>query len=288
MTLNVQQLLDLRFPVVRQSYSKFDTIRHALSLGLGLSPTEPKQLRYVYEECEQGLVALPSMASVLAYVGHWSRDPALGLDWRRILHAEQRVTLHQPVAVEARVAAETRITEVVDKGRGKGAVLHATREIVDEVDGARVATVTMATFARGDGGHGGSGPGPEPLAPVPQRPADSAVHFSTSPQAALLYRLQGDLNPLHADPAVAIQAGYPVPILHGLCCFGLATYCVISEACGGDPSGVRSLSARFTAPVFPGETLCTELWQEARAVRFRVSVPARGVVALDRGRIGLL
>lgn len=286
MSLDVSQLLARRFPVVRHTYTAFDTVRYALSVGLGMAPTDARELRYVHEECEGGLRVMPAMASVLAYAGHWSRDPALGLDWKRILHGEQRMQLHRPLAAAARVVAETRITDIVDKGEGRGALLCATRQILDEDDHAPVATVTMVTFARGDGGRGGSGPGPAPLAALPQRVPDHVVERPTSPQGALLYRLQGDLNPLHADPAVAAQAGYPRPILHGLSFFALATDGVITHACDADPGTVRELSVRFTAPVFPGETLRTEVWREGTQARYRTSVPARGVVVLDRGTVG--
>jgi acyl dehydratase len=228
------------------------------------------------------------MASVLSYAGHWSRDPALGLDWKRILHGEQRVQLHRPVPTEARVVARTRITDIVDKGTDKGAVLYAQREIADALTQQPLATVTMVTFARGDGGRGGHGEGLPPLPEVPARAPDTVSDFTTSPQAALLYRLAGDSNPLHAEPRVARQAGYERPILHGLCMFGLATWQVVESGCGGDPARVRSLAGRFTAPLYPGETLRTQIWHERDALHFRVSVPARGVTVFDRGFVGLV
>jgi acyl dehydratase len=287
MTLDVRQLIARAFPEVEHVYGPIDCIRYALSLGLGLDPCDERQLRYVYEEAEGGLRALPAMASVLSYAGHWSRDPALGLDWKRILHGEQRVQLHRPVPTQAHVVARTRITDVVDKGPGKGAVLYARREIMDAVTREPLATVTMVTFARGDGGCGSHGEGLLPLPEMPSREPDRVMAFATSPQAALLYRLAGDTNPLHAEPRVAQQAGYSRPILHGLCMFGLATWQVGESACEGDPTRVRSLAGRFTAPLYPGETLRTEVWHEGEASRFRVSVPARGVVVFDRGVVGL-
>lgn len=287
MTLNVRQLLDKRFPEVEQTYGKTDCIRYALSLGLGMDPCDDRQLRYVYEECEGGLRALPAMASVLSYAGHWSRDPALGLDWKRILHGEQRVRLHRPIPTEGRVVARTRITDVVDKGRDKGAVLYARREISDVLTHQPLATVTMVTVARGDGGRGGHGDGLPPLPDVPPRTPDAVEDFALSPQAALLYRLAGDLNPLHAEPRVAKQAGYERPILHGLCMFGLATWQAVELACGGDVERVRGLAGRFTAPLYPGEALRTQVWREGTSVRFRVLVPARGATVFDRGLIEL-
>jgi acyl dehydratase len=286
MTMDVRRLIEKRFPEVEQRYGPLDCVLYALSLGLGLDPCDARQLRYVHEETEGGLRALPAMASVLSYAGHWSRDSALGLDWKRILHGEQRIELHRPVPTAARVVARTRITDVVDKGPGRGAVLVARREIADAGTREPLATVSMVTFARGDGGQGGHGVGLPPLPEMPAHAPDLETDFTTSPQAALLYRLQGDSNPLHADPRVARDAGFDRPILHGLCMFGLATWQVV-EACGGDPARLRSLAGRFTAPLYPGETLRTQVWHEAGSARFRVLVPARGVVVFDRGVVGL-
>ena len=288
MAMNVQQLLEKEFPVVEHTFTEIDSIRYALSLGLGMSPTDLRQLRYVYEECEGGLLALPAMASVLAYAGHWARDPSLGLDWKRILLGEQRIELHRPVPTAGSVAARTRVTSVVDKGRDKGAVLYARREIDDQISGVPIATVTMVTVARGDGGQGSGGNDePAPLMPIPSRSPEAMLDFPSSPQAALLYRLAGDRNPLHADPKVAAQAGYPAPILHGLCSFAIATWCAVEAACIGDPARVKSLEARFTAPVFPGEILRTEVWTDGGTIHFRTSVPAREATVIDRGTIRL-
>jgi acyl dehydratase len=142
----------------------------------------------------------------------------------------------------------------------------------------------MVTFARGDGGQGGSTREQAGVHAIPARTPDLVADFTTSPQAGLLYRLAGDLNPLHADPKVAAVAGYDAPILHGLCTFGVACHRLVDAACGGDASRVRSLSCRFTAPVYPGETIRTALWLDGPVVSFRSSIPARGVTVLDHGR----
>jgi acyl dehydratase len=286
-TIDIRQLIEKRFPVVEQQWGPVDCIRYALSLGLGSNPCDRRQLRYVYEEYEGGLRAVPAMACVLAYAGHWSRDPALGLDWKRILHGEQRVELHRPIPVAGHVAAQTHITDVVDKGPSNGAVIYARRDVVDIATSEPLATVTMITVARGDGGHGGHGDGLAPLSAMPARAPDGIFDFATSAQAALLYRLAGDTNPLHADPRVAHDAGFDRPILHGLCVFGLATWQAIEMLPGGDPARVCALAGRFTAPLCPGEQVRTEIWQEGDVVRFRVGVPARGATVLDRGMVRL-
>ncbi len=284
MALNVEQLLSKQFPVVEHSYTWMDTVRYALSIGLGMQPTDERQLRYVYEECRGGLLALPSMAAVLAYPGFWSRDPALGLDWKQIVHGEQRIVLHRLVPTAGTVVAQNRIVAVIDKGAGKGALLISEREIKDKATQEPIATVTMLTFARGDGGRGGSTTQQPVTHQVPARSPDLVRDFTTSPQAGLLYRLAGDLNPGHADPQVAAAAGFRAPILHGLCTFGVAGYGLVEGACDGNPLALRSLSCRFTSPVYPGETIRTEMWVDASVVSYRASIPARSVVVIDHGR----
>lgn len=284
MSLDVQQLLNKSFPIIEHTYDHKDTIRYALSLGLGMDPLDERQLRFVHEEHAAGFLVQPSMASVLAYAGHWSRDPELGLDWKRIVHGEQYVTLHRPVPPAATVVAQTRITKVVDKGKDKGAILYAEREIRDKLSRERIATVVMATFARGDGGRGGSSTEVAAVHGIPRRDPDIVADFQTSPQAGLLYRLAGDYNPLHAAPSIAAEAGYRAPILHGLCTLGVACHRIVERMCDGDPARMRSLSCRFTAPVYPGEMIRTEIWRDGESVSFRAAIPARGTVVLDHGR----
>ncbi len=287
MTLNVDQLLSTRFPVVEHSYTWQDTIRYALSLGLGMHATDPRELRYVYEECEGGLQVVPSMAAVLAYPGFWSRDPVFGLDWKRIVHGEQHIVLHRAIPTEATVVARNRVVDVIDKGAGKGALLVTERVVQVKATDEPVATVRMVTFARGNGGEGGSARSLPAVHALPVGHPDAVADFSMSPQAGLLYRLAGDLNPAHADPRIAAEGGFAAPILHGLCTYGVACHRLVELVCGGQPDRLRSLSCRFTSPVYPGETLRTEVWNDGGAVSFRVSVPARGAVVLEHGRAEL-
>ena len=285
MAVNLDKLRARQFPLVRDTYSVQDTIRYALSVGVGMFPTEERHLRYVWEEAPKGLLVLPSMASVLAYAGHWSRDPELDLDWPRILHGEQRVVLHRSIPAAAAVEAQTRIAAVQDKGTARGAVMDAVREIRDTHTRQLIATVTMITFLRGDGGQGGFGQPSPPCRPVPDRTPDWTVIVPTSPQAGLLYRLEGDLNPVHADPVTASQAGFGAPIMHGLCTFGAVVHSLMGWACDDDSSAVRELAVRFTAPAYPGDVLHTQAWREGQNLRFRTAVEARGVTVLDRGLI---
>jgi acyl dehydratase len=280
MPIQYDRLKSRRFPVLEHTYSTKDTMLYALGLGLGLDPMDEDQLRFTYEE---GLKALPTMAVVLAYPGFWAKEPDTGLDWQKILHGEQWLKVDKPLPPSGTVTGQQRITEILDKGAGKGALLFSERDIKDKA-GNLLATVGGVTFARGDGGFGGpSGPQPEPHR-LPERAPDKAYDFKTSPQAALVYRLSGDMNPLHADPKVAASAGFKQPILHGLCTYGVAGFALLKLACGGDPARLRSMQVRFSAPVYPGETIRTEAWLDGKIVSFRSRVVERDVVVLNNGR----
>lgn len=282
--LNWQQVLDWKFPDVEQDYTTRDTMLYALGLGYGRDPLDEDELRYVFEEHEQGLRAVPSMAVVLGGPGAWMRDPRTGIDWVRSLHGEQGLVMHAPLPPQARVIGRNRVTDIIDKGAGKGALLLMERDIVDAATGKLIATRTSSSFLRGDGGCGAPGkaqPKPEPL---PSRQPDHVVAIETRPESALLYRLSGDFNPVHASPAVARKAGFQRPILHGLCTFGIATRALIRGACGNDPDRLAALSGRFSASVYPGETQTVELWDEGQGrIRFRTRVVERELTALDFG-----
>jgi acyl dehydratase len=237
-------------------------------------------LRFVYED---GLVAVPSMATILGHPGFWLGDPELGLDWPSALHGEQSVTLHVPLPSAGTVIARNTIDAVVDRGKGKGLFVHTSRTLHDHATDTQLATLRSLIILRGDGGTGGFGqPDTRTPEPVPDRSPDMALEKKSLPQAALIYRLSGDLNPLHADPAVATGAGFPGPVLHGLCTMGMATREIMRACCGDDPAQIGSISVRFAAPVFPGETIRTEIWREADEVRFRSLVVERDTVVLDR------
>ena len=282
MTIDYDRLMSWRFPPVRQTLRKKDCILYALGVGLGGDPLDSGQLRFLYED---GLAALPTMAVVLAYPGFWVKDQATGIDWVRVVHGEQAITLHRQLPVEAELVGTTRVTGIVDKGAGNGAVLYSERKIADAVTGELYATLAMSSFCRGDGGFGGpSGPS-RAVHTIPERAPDAVCDLPTLPQQALLYRLNGDYNPLHADPAVAREAGFARPILHGLCTLGVAGHALLRSCCDYDPRRMRSLALRFSAPVFPGETLRTEMWRDGAVVSFRTSVVERQMVVLNNGRM---
>lgn len=272
--LDPERLLALRFPEIAHAYTARDTMLYALGLGLGHDPMSRPQLRYVYEP---GLRALPSMASVLAYPGFWYRDMDTGLDAARVVHGAERIALHAPLPPAATVLATPRVIDVIDKGAGRGAVVVSERTIRDAADGRALATVRQTAFCRGDGGFGGA-PRDEPRpAPPPDRPADRALDWPTLPQAALIYRLSGDPNPLHADPDAARAAGFARPILHGLCTMGIVCHAAVATLFGDDPDRLATMDCRFTAPVVPGDCIRCEFWAMADGWRFRAAVGATTV-----------
>jgi acyl dehydratase len=280
MAIDHEKLLNWPVPEIKQRYEVRDTILYALALGCGSDPLDEEDLRFVYED---GIRVQPAMAVVLGYPGFWLNDPATGIDWKKVLHGEQSLTLHKPLPAAATVIGRTKITGIVDKGAGKGALLFSEREVIDTATGDLLATLGSTTFLRGDGGFGGpSGPTPEPHR-LPDGDPHVSLDLPTLPQAALIYRLCGDANPLHADPKVALAAGFPRPILHGLCTFGVAVRAIMRAYCGNEQSKLRKIQVRFSAPVFPGETIRTEIWRDGAALSFRARVVERDSVVLNNG-----
>ena len=271
------------FEEIEQSWSDKDSILYALGLGFGHDPSDPAQLPFVFEEAE-GFSAVPTMAVVLAGPGFWARNDDTGIVWQKVLHGEQGMELFRPLPASGRVKATSRVVRVLDKGEGKGALIYVERDLIDAENGEKIATLTSTTFARGNGGFGGeAGPQPAPHV-IPDRAPDVEVDLPTLPQAALIYRLSGDFNPLHADPAVAKQVGFDAPILHGLCTLGVAGHAVLKAFCDYDAARLKSLKLRFSAPVYPGETIRTQLWRDGDVVSFRARVVDRDVTVLDNGR----
>lgn len=283
MTINEQALLSWSFDPIRFSVTPRDAIIYGLGLGLGSDPTDPRQLRHIYEN---GLVAFPTMPVVLGSPGMWFARA--GLDARKVLHGSQSVDVLAPLPLDTPLVALNRVSELVDLGAEKGAVVEVSRQI-ETADGVPVARLVSSYFCRGDGGFGGSRSQPSKRPPVrPDRAPDDIRRIPTLPQAALLYRLNGDLNPLHADPAFASKVGYERPILHGLCSFGMCARALVDSACGGNGDGLKAISARMSRPVFPGEVLDVEIWCDGEAVQFEARVAERDVVVISGGtaRIG--
>jgi len=281
MPLNIEALSNWKFEDLEHTYTARDTMLYALGLGFGEDPMDQKELSYVYEE---NLSAVPSMAVILGYPGFWLKDPKTGIDWRKVLHGEQWLDVYKPLPAEGKVIGRTKIDSISDKGEGKGAVIYLSRDIIDAASGDTLARVSMSTFCRGAGGFGGENlAGPTPAA-LPDRAPDHVCDLTTLPRQALIYRLSGDYNPLHADPEVARAVGFKAPILHGLATYGLAGRAILRSMCDYNASRLTGLDVRFSAPVYPGETVRFEIWEDGKEARFRALVPERdNLLVLNNG-----
>ncbi len=280
MAINYEKLLNYPIPEVRQRLRWQDVALYNFSVGLGQDPMDERQLDFLYEK---RLKAMPSMPVVLGAPGFWSREPDTGINWKQILHGEQGLVLHRPLPVEGEVIGRSRVTGLVDRGEGKGALMYSEREVVDAGTGEKLATLTSTSFLRGDGGFGGpSGPVKRPH-PEPERAPDLTLDLATRPEQALVYRLNSDLNPLHIDAAVARDAGFPRPILHGLCTFGTVCHALLRSLCDYDTARFGRMDLRFSSPVFPGETIRTEIWREEGGGAFRARVVERDKMVVSNG-----
>jgi acyl dehydratase len=286
--LDYQAVKNWDFGVLRHEYTQRDTMLYALGVGLGCDPLDAGQLRFVFEK---DLQTLPSMVAVLGTPGFWWREPRTGADWVKLVHGEQRIQVFRPLPAAAILTAKNRVVSLTDKGPGKGAIAVIERDIYESGSTEPLARTTQVTFLRGDGGFSGqsgvSDAGPEALPGVPETAPDIELELPSLEQAALIYRLSGDYNPLHADPDVARAAGFKRPILHGLCTFGMATHAVLKSCCEYDATRIKSMAVRFTAPVYPGETIRFQLWRRDAKVHLRARIDARDVVVLNNGIVEL-
>lgn len=282
MPIDYPAILGRQFATDIVSYSARDTMLYALSLGLGADPVDAHQLRFVYED---NLVALPTLACVLGYRS--IRDLNLGIDYSRVVHGDQSLTMHRPLPAAGTLASSGRVEDVIDRGADRGAMLVLQRTLTNQLSGELLAELRMGILCRGDGGFSATTRSVPAAHLLPERVPDTTFEQATSPQMALLYRLNGDFNPLHADPGTARRAGFERPILHGLATFGIATRAVMWTVCNFDPSRIRTVAGRFSAPVYPGDTLRTDVWRDGSLVSFRTTAVERSVAVLNNGRVEL-
>lgn len=283
MALDYQELMATSVADLKHGYQDTETILYALSVGLGRDPVDEKELRYV---CEAGLPlkTLPSLATVLVPDMF---PPDLGWDFSQVLHVEQRLQLYRPLPQAAELSIDKRIVAAYDRGENRGALVMFEAEARLATDETVLFTIGNTIMARGDGGFGGPrGSGPAPHR-VPRRDPDLSCDLDTRPDQALLYRLNGDRNPLHANPALARRVGFERPILHGLCSYGVACHAILKTICDYDHTLITGLDARFSAPVLPGDRIRTNMWQDGNVVSFECSVPARDVTVIKNGKCTL-
>lgn len=280
MAFSAEGLLAHRFPEIRQRYTERDAILYALGVGLGTDPMDPLDLACLFET---GLAVLPTMAVTLSSPGLWVKDPALGIDWVRLLHIAQSARFEAPLPPQGEVVGTARVASVIDRGAERGAEIVVERTIADAGTGQRCCVLEQTLLLRGNGGFAAE-PAPRPprTAP-PDRAPDLRIPFPLSPRAALIYRLSGDWNPLHIVPETARRAGFAKPILHGLASYGAAGWVVLKALADGRPAGLKALSMRFAGPVTPGDRLDFDLWcpDGGGDVRFQASVGER--IVLDQG-----
>jgi acyl dehydratase len=273
--------MELRSDDLPFQYSERDTQFYALSVGMAQSdPLAEPELAFVVEGYP--LRVVPTQAVVAA---RQRLIFGIGLDEPKLLHGGQRLVLHRPMPAVASLLADTRITRVVDKGPATGLILYVENRVRDAQSGEPLFTWTMVAVARGNGGIGAPPDPGDPKVAMPERKPDVVSRFRTTPNQALYYRLNGDRNMLHARPDFAARAGFKAPILHGLCTYGIACREVLKNVCDYAPERIGTFDVRFSAPVYPGEEIETEVWKEAGdVVLFRCHVRARNAVVLDQGR----
>ena len=277
MPIRPDRILAHRFPEIRHAYTARDAILYALGAGLGRDPVAPDDLLFLWEE---NLAVLPTFAVTLCTPGLWLRAPEFGIDFGKLVHAEQAATFQAPLPAATVTIGSARVALLADRGPGRGAVVALEREIRDAANGTLYCSLRQTLFLRGDGGFGGPA-APNPASIVPERQPDLRAEFTVDSRAALIYRLSGDPNPLHVDPEAARRGGFDRPILHGLASYAIAGIAV-SRACGFSPTGVAGLQCRFSGVVFPGDRLEFRIWrQEGGAAVFQGFVGERKV--LDQG-----
>jgi acyl dehydratase len=257
MPIDRQQALGAELAGVATPWSESQVMLYHLGIGAGDPCTDPGELAYTYEN---GLKVLPSFAVIPAFPFLMQSGSVKGLDFNPMmaLHGEQEILLHGPIPTSAQATTSGRIAEIYDKG--KAALIVVETETRD-ADGTALFTNRFSLFLRDEGGFQGPS-GPKASDEPPTREADLVVRSTTLPQQGLLYRLSGDWNPLHADPAFAQMAGFERPILHGLCTYGMVCKAVVDHLLDGDTSAVAGFRARFRGIVLPGETIVTSMWRE--------------------------
>jgi acyl dehydratase len=282
MPIKYEELMALKNLGQKYVYTDREVMLYACGIGMGANPMDEKELAFVNETAlePRPLKVVPTFASVAA----WGAGPGeMNLNRVMVVDGERDITFHKPLPTSSQIIADSSVLAVFDKGKDKGAVIrHQT--ILKNPDGEKLATLVASRFARGDGGFGGPSEGqPEPHQ-VPSRSPDKVVDITTRADQALVYRLCGDRNPLHSDPGFARKAGFPKPILHGMCTYGITCRGMLQTYADYDPTAFKQHIARFSSPVYPGETVTMELWKDGDVISFEAKVKARGVTVIRNGK----
>ncbi len=277
MPINYDEIMSMTSENVEISYSDKDSILYSLGVGLGNDPMNMAELKYVYENSQ---VALPSMATNFQY-----HSPLLlkaNINFILVVHGEQKLSFSNPLPVSGDFISNAKVIGCYDKGAGKGAIIDVETTINLKKDNTEICKLVSTTFARGDGGFGG----PEsPKSEIfrPEGDPDFVHEIKTKPDQALIFRLSGDYNPLHSDPNFAKTAGFEKPILHGMCTYGIACRSLVESVCEGDSKRLKKFDCRFSSPVYPGETIVTEMWKNGSKVYYQSKVKEREKIVIKNG-----
>jgi acyl dehydratase len=281
MPIQYPEVLNLKRSGMEFSWTDREAMLYALGVGMGADPMNEQELPFVYE---RNLKAMPTLASVVA----WGAGPGnMNINYLMVVDGERTITFHKPMPGSGTIVAESRVLGAWDKGKDKGAVITNETVIREKSSGEKLVTLVGSTFARGDGGFGGPTEGQPAPHEVPKRAPDKTVDLATLPNQALIYRLSGDRNPLHSDPEVAKRAGFPRPILHGMCTYGITCRAVLQTYAEYDAARFKSHGARFSSPVFPGETISVDLWKDGKIISFEARVKSRNVTVIKNGKTEL-
>ena len=285
MPINPDVMVGATLPEIAFTWTESDVLLYHLAVGAGTAPGDnlsAQALRWTVEG--DRLPVLPSFG-IVAPTFHLTEPPhelpGCDIDLSHVLHGTQTIEVHRSIPASGSVTVTTRITDVWDKGSAAVIVQEGTATAADGTD---LWSTRSSMFVRGEGGWGGErGPSVARLE-VPERDPDLDTSYATTPQQALLYRLCGDRNPLHSDPEFAKKAGFPKPILHGMCTYGITCRGVLQTYADYDPSAFRQHAARFSSPVYPGETVTMELWKDGNVVSFEAKVKSRNVTVIKSGK----
>jgi len=277
MTINYDEIMNLTSENVEISYSDKDSILYSLGIGLGNDPMNLNELKYVYENSQS---VLPSMATNFQY-----HSPLLlktNINFIMVVHGEQRLSITNALPVSGDFIANAKVIGCYDKGPARGAIIEVETTVKNKKNNEEICKLVSTTFARGDGGFGGPD-SPKKEIFIPDGEPDYVSEVSTKPDQALIFRLSGDYNPLHSDPNFAKAAGFEKPILHGMCTYGIACRSLVNEICENDASKLKRFDCRFSSPVYPGETIITEMWKKDKIIYFNSKVKERDKLVLKNG-----
>jgi len=280
MPIDPSKALGFEFPESKFSYTKDDVILYHLGVGAGAPQTDPGELEYTYEK---NLKVLPSYGVIPPFIAApiMSADGVEDINFALLLHGEQDIELHAPIPTDGTVTHHGKIAEIWDK---KKAALVVTQVDTSDASGKPLFTNRASLFLRGEGGFGGEG-GPKVGNVAPDRKPDGTLEVKSLPQQALLYRLSGDKNPLHADPAFAKLGGFDLPITHGLCSYGITCKAIVDGVLGGDVTKVARYQARFAGVAFPGETYGISYWKEGEKILIDVKCVERDAPIISNAAI---